>query len=476
MLTKAERRKIALKNLKKAHAARRSGAKRGHRRGMRESGLVVYQPPSEVPSADADAKKAERAAAKKKLAAKKRAAAKRAEPKIKMKAANDNASKPRKASKPKAAAKASPKTASTKRNKPVANKKGSEKGKNKQPPALRRYWAAQKALKAGKPAAAKKATAKSKAKKAAGRKLSAEHLAKMQRSARRYRLEQRKRPSTARMTKKNKGVTVHVTLQQPKRAAARRAPSKRKSNPIEGGKQWATGFLGFVVGGVSVSFFDRIAATHALTAGVTAQGNTGTYTDAPAAGQLYNAEAVGAPLWSSPMRLLVAAVAIATPYGIAAGVEGPAAKTFFQLFGFGAVAATGVKAVNDLVAMITTSSGFGQRLYAPEIMSQTDMAALKVNGTPLPALTAPVRTAFPASSPPTLAALPRQARPRWQLPAAQPQQMAQSQQPMQRIVEAPQAQQSAQSISPAQNGLAGLPTEDGRRALDSYLRSPERFE
>lgn len=477
MLTKAERRKIALKNLAKARKARKARKRnpvRGRRRGMRDEFAPDYYDYSADEAdrrAAIDAKAAKKAAAKAKREEKKAAAeAKRAEKEARVKAAaaNDTA-KPKKAKK---AAKKSAKK-STKRSKPVAKpkkasksakKSGSKKGKltkaERAAISRRNLKKARAARKAGKVAAPKKSKkASKKAEKSGTRKAekSVSTLSKRQRAARKAARARKRRPATARLTRKNRGITVNVNLKPTKaqrRALTSRGSSKRrKSNPITGGGEWFTGLSGFVLGGVSVGLFDRMAATHPLVAGQS--GTTGAWNDAPAAGQLYNAEAVQAPIWSSVTRLLVAAVAIATPFGIAAAVKGPRAKTFFQLYGFGSLAVTAVKGINDVIALAASQSSFGARLYAPEIMAQSDTAALKVNGSPLPVLSAPVHTTIP-SSPPSLAGLPRMQTPHL---ASHPQASAAN-------VAVTALRQTPTPASP--QGVAGAPT-DAVYAAPTYL-------
>jgi len=459
MATKAQRRKIALKNLKKARAARKRNA------GMREdpnSAIVVY-----------DAKKARAAKAKatraRKKAEKAEATAKRDEKKVK---------KARKAAK-----KSSAKTAT--RRSPVARKKArkaSKKGHKKLTKAQRRAISlrnlakARAARKSGgtrkrrrsrKTEAVVAAPKRTRRRRKSGSPKKRRMTAKQRRALSHAASKRRERPSRARTTKKG-NLNVTVKLVQPRKgrkSTSRKGSSgrRRKSNPIEGGAQWLAGLGGFVTGGVFVGFFDRLAATHPLVAGTT--GATGAWNDSPATGQIYNAEAVAAPIWSNITRILVAAVSVVTPFGLAAAVKNPTGKTFLQMVGFGALAVTAVKGVNDVIAMalLNDTSGFGGRVYAPEIMAQTDLNALGATGaTALPALSAPLHINVPAANPPTLAGFPRRAA--QQLPAF----------PQARVAPPPVAARPVQAATgaqtPAQLQGMGAFTSSSEAVVGGYFR------
>jgi hypothetical protein len=165
--------------------------------------------------------------------------------------------------------------------------------------------------------------------------------------------------------------------------------------------------------------------------------------------------------------MLIAAVSIATPFGIAAAVKGPKAKTFFQLFGFGSLAVTAVKGANDLIALAAGNSSYGARLYAPELMAQQDAVALgATGGAPLPALVAPVHTTIPATTPPSLAGFPRRAPARLNAyPQANPVPVqSQSNVAVRALYQTPPP--AAQPAAP--QGVAGLPDINGAPA--EYLR------
>ena len=203
----------------------------------------------------------------------------------------------------------------------------------------------------------------------------------------------RARITTRKIAKGRTAVTVHLHgVASPKR---RSSVSKRRymRNPITGSGEWGVGLLGFLLGGMGTTLIDRVVTTHSLT---TASGQGGP-TDTPAAGQLYNVEAPTAPLWSSWTRLAVAAVAVAAPFGLAGVVKNNAAKSFLQLWGFGALAQTGLKAGNDTVAMLVGKTSFGSQYYAPEISAQADFKKVSAAGVAaLPALPAPMLAGVPA--------------------------------------------------------------------------------
>ena len=242
--------------------------------------------------------------------------------------------------------------------------------------------------------------------------------------------EYAQRGTTAFAARRN-GLTVRVGLVAPKRLRKSKSHKgkshKRTSNPLMGAGEFVKGIVGLLAGGFVVDFFDRLIVSHAIS-GSTA----GSFTDAPSAGQTYNAEAQQTPIWASWGRMGLAAVAIALPFSFAAVSKGSGTKAFFQLAGSGAIAVTGVKLVGDVMGALTAKSAFGARLWAPEIMAQTDRAQLAVNGSPLPALTAPVHTVIPSTSPPTLAGVSHQVSsaprmlpaPRITPPAMQPMQAA----------------------------------------------------
>jgi hypothetical protein len=158
-------------------------------------------------------------------------------------------------------------------------------------------------------------------------------------------------------------------------------------NPVSGMMEFVGGVLGVGAGFGLASLFDRIAITHAYSS---------TNQDAPAQGEIYNSEALLAPIWSSLPRLAWAGGAIVAPLVVARFVNRHMGlKSFFQLMGFGALGRTAGKAVDDLVAKTMVSNASVQRLYSGEIA-----ATAKLNAANLAALS--------PAPPATFAGAPRQ--------------------------------------------------------------------
>jgi len=149
-------------------------------------------------------------------------------------------------------------------------------------------------------------------------------------------------------------------------------------NPLGAGELFVGG-LTLMIGFVVADAADRALATHALTAATTATpAANGLVTDTvtgnplqidipPTTGSypgLLNGAAVEAPIWKSPVRLAVdLGVFVALPFVSAYFVKAPMGRSALQLFGFGAFARVGGKALVDLVAMLTAKTSMGQRLY-----------------------------------------------------------------------------------------------------------------
>ncbi len=175
----------------------------------------------------------------------------------------------------------------------------------------------------------------------------------------------------------------------------RRHHRRRRRNPLSGGKDFASGVLGLVFGGLIASFADRFAATNALTDSGQKDGKGQTiFTDTPTAGHLYNTEAPIAPIWTSMKRIGFAAAGVILPFGISAYVKGAGAKSFFQLAGFGALGYVGVKTATDVATKFLGQTKLGNRLLAPEVVAHNAQV-----------LTGPQTLNTPAPSP-TLAGLP----------------------------------------------------------------------
>ena len=145
-------------------------------------------------------------------------------------------------------------------------------------------------------------------------------------------------------------------------------------NPISGPLDFLSALFGVGLGFTLASAADRFAAGHALTT------VNGVLTDAPAAGQIYDSEAPALPLWSNWVRLAAAAGAVVAP-GVLAGMTSGDARSFFGLMAVGAFARTGGKLLEDAIATFGTSQPIVQQLYAPEIaaasrMNQANVGAL----------------------------------------------------------------------------------------------------
>jgi hypothetical protein len=231
------------------------------------------------------------------------------------------------------------------------------------------------------------------------------------RSAKRSGKRRSKAVVTTTRRRGKKGATVHLKMtgvtERRRRRSRRRNPIKATRryvrnpigsragyirNPLMGGKDWALGLSGFILGGMGTVFIDRVVSTHPPTAAATGTAAT----DQPTVGQIYNVESPSAPIWSSMLRIAVAVASVSVPFGIAAAVKGAGAKSFFQLWGFGAMSATVVKAGTDVVAMLTGKNAFGSRFYAPEVSAQEDLKKASVAGTAaLPALPVPMLAGIP---------------------------------------------------------------------------------
>jgi hypothetical protein len=158
---------------------------------------------------------------------------------------------------------------------------------------------------------------------------------------------------------------------------SRRGRRRGRRNPVSGWREMLSGVFGVATGYVLASGADRFMMTHALNA---------SGQDAPTQGQIYNSESLMLPLWSSWGRLGVAVLSVGVPMFVASRVRSPGVKSFFQLAGFGALARTGGKALDDGIAYftgkMTTPSPMLVRLYAPELAANGQMAALSLNASP----------------------------------------------------------------------------------------------
>jgi len=175
----------------------------------------------------------------------------------------------------------------------------------------------------------------------------------------------------------------------------------RRHNPISGMREFGMGILGLAIGGLMVSTAYRFGVTHPLNSAGQ---------DAPAQGQVYNAESLNTPIWKSGLKALgITLVGVIAPFGISSWVKSSSAKSFWQLAGFGGLGFVGVKTLTDVAAWslgkMTTPNQTGLRLLAPEIMATSDQNAA--------ALAAPQAIRAPSAHTTGTAGLPRLGMGHW---------------------------------------------------------------
>lgn len=135
-----------------------------------------------------------------------------------------------------------------------------------------------------------------------------------------------------------------------------------------------TGLAGFGL----ADFVDRMLATHALTDknAKNADGQELYADNPPTDGNyvgLFNPTAICAPMdWK---RWVFGLLGAAVPLGAAQLVSGPTARSALQFFGFGYGVRVVGKGLIDGLALLTKSTGMGQRLYDGEMRA----AVLKAN-------------------------------------------------------------------------------------------------
>lgn len=149
-----------------------------------------------------------------------------------------------------------------------------------------------------------------------------------------------------------------------RRRRRHRRHSRRRNplvNPLPNPMTDAGGFLakafGLGVGYLMQDALDRFGATHALTTD-----STGTVQDTPAAGQIYDSEAVQLPIWSSTTRLAYNAAGLAIP-----GILG---RFFWPEFWNFAFAAAVVRVIGNVatsaVAQFAPANSTTLQLYGGE--------------------------------------------------------------------------------------------------------------
>jgi hypothetical protein len=186
------------------------------------------------------------------------------------------------------------------------------------------------------------------------------------------RKRRRKNPiaETPRRRRRRRRNPIAETPRRRRRSRRRKNPimetrrhHRRRRNPLSGGREIGMGVLGLSVGALLTMGAFRFATTHPVSGGQ----------DAPAAGQLYNAEAPAVPIWMAGWKALAAAGAgVIAPFWIASMVKSAGAKSFFQLAGFGGLAFVGTKTLTDVGVKFLGNTALGQRLLAPEIMARHD--------------------------------------------------------------------------------------------------------
>lgn len=187
-------------------------------------------------------------------------------------------------------------------------------------------------------------------------------LAKLE--AQKQRLEQRIRTERAAAEEYKRG----------KRAGAHHGGKKKNPlpnplfNPIEGWGQGVAAGFGGVMGALATVGGDRFFSTSPLT------GSSGSFVDAPAAGDVYNVSGPSTPIWSQIKsrgwkRILWAVLNIGIPLAVADKVDAAnhgAAKSFLELWGYVSLGATAVKIVVDVGAKALSGTAFGMRTFAAE--------------------------------------------------------------------------------------------------------------
>jgi hypothetical protein len=184
-------------------------------------------------------------------------------------------------------------------------------------------------------------------------------------------------------TKSGRRVRVrkHMSHEAGETRRTRRRRSRRgfaMENPLTGEELLVGGFTG-VLGFVAADALDRVLATHAL--GTSTTGSVGTdgkplYGDTPlttgAYTGLYNATAILAPM--NVWRWVAGVVGMTgVPLVIAAFIKNPVGRSALQFFAFGAGMRVLGKAADDLMAYLFGRTSWGARLYDGEARA----AALK---------------------------------------------------------------------------------------------------
>lgn len=177
-----------------------------------------------------------------------------------------------------------------------------------------------------------------------------------------------------------------ATVVSPRRRGKR---ARALENPLTGGEMVIIAVTG-LAGIGSGDLVDRFIATHAFTVNASQGGSM----DSPAIGQVYNYQAVAAPMnWK---RWLAGAGGTFVPLAVAAWVvKGPGWRAGFQGVGIGWGLGTLNRGLRDLMTMLLGKTAFGMRMYADEISAanaaKTASTATAVSASVVPVSLAGVR-------------------------------------------------------------------------------------
>jgi hypothetical protein len=230
-------------------------------------------------------------------------------------------------------------------------------------------------------------------------------------------------------------------------------------NPLTGSELVIIGVTG-VVGATAGSLVDRFIATHALSAPADSTGaNT---MDAPDATkqQVYNFQAVNAPMgWQ---RWLAGVGGSAVFLGVGSYVKSPGWRATWQGMGIGWGLQTLLKGATDLMTMIFGKGAFGERMYAAEIGAANAHKNALVAGAPALAPVQAIGLAAPHAQRPGLGApqttsCSKCARPN-PVGVGCPCTRAATQQQANSAAMDPIVRQPAPALQPAP-GMAGAPTQ-----------------
>jgi hypothetical protein len=360
-LSKAERRKIALRNLAKAHRGRHFKRPGGHYK-VKRKGLVKGKRGWRKKTVYTVSEAARRSRKRHRKSPKRVAAGRKAARTRKRRRNPILAETPRRRRRRKNVVAETPK-----RRRRRAKRNPWPKGKSRsRSNAARKGWRKRKhgrsSAKRHKTSHRRRASGHRKSPKrvAAGRK------AARTRAKRRHRTGyQRKTGSAFRSEKQRQHELTAYAYEGRRRRRHRRRNPFPLPNPTSHPMEFLTELFGFGAGFLWQDGIDRYAATHAL-----ATDTGGNVTDSPAAGQIYNSESLALPIWSSWQRMAFNAAGIAVPFFLARYF----AKDFMMKAGMAAVIRTVGKAATDAVATYVPQNAMTLRLYGDEVASAARLA------------------------------------------------------------------------------------------------------